>query len=500
MASVTRADGSHPFDIALSIEKDAAAHSTLLLRSFLRKFDGNLPREYVAYIEIGGKEPDWSALYPEQWRQACAEALRLTLGEPEDDMFVSERISDICKRTSDSIVIGGPPCQAYSLVGRSRNAGIADYDPKQDPRHFLYKSYVDILRQVSPVAFVMENVKGMLSSAVDGAGIFDRVTRDLRSAAGDGSYVLAALSPESLLLNMEYPEPHDFIVRAEEYGIPQARHRVIVVGLRRDAFEESGRLLPALAPATFRPTVADALEGLAPLRSRVSRRGGDGREWQDAMIEALHRVRAAASFVPPGIRSGFVEALQRLDPQCELPTSSRDLLASQIPSRELRTWIRRAGLKAVTGHETRAHMESDLVRYLFASAWTKASGRSPKAAEFPETLAPAHRNWTSGKFEDRFRVQRANAPSTTVTSHISKDGHYFIHPDPAQCRSLTVREAARLQTFPDDYHFKGNRTEQYVQVGNAVPPLLAARIGAALAGWLDARFERKEPATRVGRP
>ena len=142
-------------------------------------------------------------------------------------------------------------------------------------------------------------------------------------------------------------------------------------------------------------------------------------------------------------------------------------------------------------------MASDLARYLFAATFAHSQGYSPRLDVFPPKLLPDHLNvqfWSEAEaipFKDRFRVQCRNEPATTVVAHIAKDGHYYIHYDPSQCRSLTVREAARLQTFPDNYFFAGNRTEQYTQVGNAVPPLLAYKLAGIVRSLLNEMNRKK---------
>ncbi len=140
-------------------------------------------------------------------------------------------------------------------------------------------------------------------------------------------------------------------------------------------------------------------------------------------------------------------------------------------------------------------MRSDLHRYMFAACFLESFGCVPKIGQFPAKLLPDHRNVDLEEipFKDRFRVQPWDCPSTTIVSHIAKDGHYYIHPDPAQCRSLTVREAARLQTFPDNYFFEGNRTDQYTQAGNAVPPYLALQLGHVVAELLRKARETSKP-------
>ena len=152
-------------------------------------------------------------------------------------------------------------------------------------------------------------------------------------------------------------------------------------------------------------------------------------------------------------------------------------------------WYLDSRLQGTLNHEARTHRKDDLWRYLFAACFRQTSDKPFRINDFPRGLKPNHENVKeesdSYKFADRFSVQTKDAPSRTVVSHIRKDGHYYIHYDPVQCRSLTVREAARLQTFPDNYLFEGSKTDQYEQVGNAVPPLLSYQIAQQVSELLN---------------
>lgn len=491
-SSLRNKDGSRPFRIALSVEKEDSAFETLRLRSFFRQFDDGAPPEYYRFINGEISEPDWKKSFPAEWKRACDEALKLELGSLQSISEINARLAQIKKSYGDeTILIGGPPCQAYSLVGRARNKGTEGYEPSKDHRHFLYKEYIRILEKLMPVAFVMENVKGLLSSSVDGQRIFDQVLDDLCEVGG-GRYKLVPLTPRSspsLLAKLMHPLAIDFVVRAEDHGIPQARHRVIVLGIRADIVsrlenEPVGVALLPKSRASVR--VRDVLKSMPKLRSGLSGRDDNESVWRSEVARLMRDIAKTPNELSREERKAFREIGERIaldvagaarayrrngGSYSELPHSCPD---------DLRQWLYDPHLTSFPNNETRGHMLADLGRYFYAALYGSLMGTSPKADDFPESLAPDHRNWTTGKFADRFRVQLWECPATTVTSHISKDGHYFIHPDPAQCRSLTVREAARLQTFPDNYFFKGNRTQQFVQVGNAVPPFLAHKIAAAL--------------------
>lgn len=507
VSSFSDNQGHNPFDVVVSVEKEKSAHRTLRLRAFLRQFDGEFPHEYYEHLNSGTPMPDWEMLYPGEWAKAVDEALQLELGTEDGNKMVHDRVRRLAASSQPTVVIGGPPCQAYSLAGRSRNAGKANYVPEDDARHFLYQEYIDILDLLKPAAFVMENVKGMLSSSVDGGRIFDRVLNDLRSLGGaKQTYDLFAVGRSSggRMTLQRADTQSDYIVRSERFGVPQARHRVIVIGVRTDLAKGGIEHKEGSGAAPVSATVRHVIGGMAPLRSGLTR-DDSHKAWLRAVEHQMERVRVAVAAMTPTpttasllariveLQSDFLAAGALLRQDAAPPQPVVD-----CPS-DLADFLSDPRLHATQNHSSRGHMEDDLGRYFFAAVFGEVMNRTPKSSEFPPQLAPAHVNWNTGKFADRFRVQRWDAPATTVTSHIAKDGHYFIHPDPIQCRALTVREAARLQTFPDNYSFLGNRTEQYVQVGNAVPPYLARQIASALWTALSPSGGAEPPRLRTPR-
>lgn len=520
--SIRDASGRRVFKTLVSVEKEASAHKTLMLRAFYRLLqDSPLGMEpYFDYLR-GGTHPSQVEDLAPLWQEAEREALQLELGGKEGHQTLDERLAKGLDTDRDWVLIGGPPCQAYSVVGRVRNRGNKNYRPEDDKRHFLYREYLDVIAQYRPAVFIMENVRGILTSKIGKKRIFSQILEDLCDPATatdpaatkgavlrEDGYTIFSLVDEHVYyprFNPLFPdiieplgegEYNAFVIKAEEHGIPQARHRVILVGVRNDLVTRAGA--PDLARQLKMPKAEKGdmvparkvLAGLPPLRSGLSR--DDSEEgWYSAISKVANRVadeliKHQSEDVPQEIAYMIAAELRAI---AECPRLGLVRLHSPAtepraiaPTSKLERWYHgaynRRDRALWLNHDARSHMEKDLARYLYCATFAKVVGRSPIGTKeiYLDYLAPMHVNWKTGKFADRFKVVLENQPSKTITSHISKDGHYYIHYDPYQCRSLTVREAARLQTFPDDYYFEGNRTEQYVQVGNAVPPLLAAKI------------------------
>jgi len=491
-ASLGRPERRPTFKIRLSIEKDATAHQTLELRAFFRQFDhGAAPEEYYQHLRGQLSRDELFKACPAAANAAKEEAWQAELGKI-DVTEVSKRIRKVLGTKTDWVLIGGPPCQAYSNMGRSRNKGKTDYVPEKDPRQRLYVEYLQILADHRPAVFVMENVKGLLSATLDNHRVFqciledlqhpvDAIRREKRSCVSqdDLGYRIYSLEQKGIFEECELP---DFVVHAELHGIPQARHRIILLGVREDITAATPGSLAAKETIPARAV----LDGLPRLRSGLSGVPDSPKAWKEFIRGAINAPWLNELLLNGcgDIYRGISGALSNL----QLPREDRgaEFIQCKTSIGFAAQWFLDQRIGGVCNHSARGHMPSDLHRYLFASCFARVRRRSPNLRDFPPSLLPDHLSVAAalqgGHFGDRFRVQISGRPSTTVTCHISKDGHYYIHYDPAQCRSLTVREAARLQTFPDNYFFCGGRTAQYAQVGNAVPPLMAAEIAGIVAG------------------
>jgi len=480
-------DGHHPFNILLSAEADSNAHATLRLRAYHRKLlrSGGDATELMQYC-LGERENPYTQKTKPIWDEANHEALCIELGTQDGDSHLYRKLKKQLTGEDNWVLIGGPPCQAYSVAGRVRNKGNDKYDPLNDNRHFLYREYLRVINEYRPAVFVMENVRGMLSCRIDGKLIAHQIFEDL-ACAGDtdkcsdnlGYKIYSLVEPVYFEQGTDVTSINtgNYVVKTEEHGVPQARHRVILLGVRNDI-----KSRPSLLPKTQGPNVEDLIMDMPRLRSGFSRGGDSPERWHDHVAGELWDL---AKYARENGQNDLADDMEGHGHLVRNEVLHRHATANTIATirdnqapPELKQWIAGTWPGLYFNHETRGHMASDLRRYAFAATFAKTYGKCPKGAEdfaLPG-LAPAHVNWNSGAFADRFRVQQAKRPATTITSHISKDGHYYIHPDPTQCRSFTVREAARIQTFPDDYFFCGPRTSQYTQVGNAVPPYLANQI------------------------
>jgi len=412
------------FDIIAQVEKDKWACETLKTR-FLYYILKEIGKGYLynRFLREKISREDILIKYPEIKQLIDYTVIQAEFGNDRFDEIIEqiENARGVYDASRIHVVIGGPPCQPYSVVGRARDPNRMELDS----RHFLYEYYLRILQYFQPDFFVFENVPGLITARVKGEKIFLKIQDDLRNIFP--SYEIAPG------LDEYSKKPKEYLLDSTFYGIPQKRKRVIFIGYKRSLLSES-------------PSIKNVFRKI--LKQKVYNYGG-------------HTVEDAISDLP---------ALR--------PREGNDVWYGEYSDKALTPYqrIMRRNSPGVLNHRARMHMSSDLERYRFFIEH-HLNGNTATLIDLRKErpdLTPAHNHLDN--FLDRFKVQSWSQPSSTITAHICRDGHYYIHPDIDQCRSFTVREAARCQSFPDNFKFEGPRTEQYRQVGNAVPPGLARAI------------------------
>ncbi len=317
------------------------------------------------------------------------------------------------------IIIGGPPCQAYSSLGRAKD----DNAMQDDPRNYLFESYVKVLNHYMPKFFVFENVTGMLTAKIHGEHIVNKIVASL------GENYKVKFDPKMNVLN------------SANYGVPQIRKRVIIIGVRKDINIEPEEVYASIQKTHYDPEMTD--EERKGLKRYVTVR--------DA-IEEL-----------PALKPG--EGVSSIP----FTYSFKNEFLKKIGS---------DSLNCLMDHVARNHNDTDIERY---TTMAKEHWTFQEMLENREDL----RHEKARVFGNSYTVQWWDLPSKTIIAHLYKDGNQFIHPDYKQGRTFTVREAARIQSFPDDFVFEGSRTEQFKQIGNAVPPLFAEAIAKGMKKQLQ---------------
>lgn len=381
------------FEPVAHVEMNSDASNTLKTRLTFHHFqNSNNLSPYYKYLraEISRNQ---------LWDSIPQELLQSVINEEITDNTIEGIFLKIDRQLNSrkvDVIVGGPPCQAYSLVGRSR-------DPNRmhgDKRNFLFRYYAKFLVRYKPKYFVFENVLGLLS-------------------AGNAAYLNEILE---LFTEIGYSADMQ-VLNAEEYGVVQKRRRVIIIGRK--------------GKAKFQFPKLEKIDNSWQVKS-------------DLFFDL--------PFLKPGQEISVVKYTQRIN---------QYLTKSGI----------RNGLDYTTQHIARNHNDRDLEIYSLAiKKWINEKERL-RYNDIPKRLQ-THKNTEA--FLDRYKVVDPAGLSHTVVAHIAKDGHYYIYPDLKQVRSISVREAARIQSFPDDFFFEGGRSAAFKQIGNAVPPLMAEKIAASI--------------------
>ena len=324
-----------------------------------------------------------------------------------DKNIISIIESNIGKISDIDVIIGGPPCQSFSSHGKARDP----FSMKKDPRNYLYENYLNILNYFKPKFFVFENVSGILSTKIKGKSIIKDIFDGMKK-------------------NYNIIENKDMILlNAVDFGVPQDRKRIIIIGTRKDLSINPKSIYDELKNITKKlkkTTVRDAISDLPKLKPS----------------EGMQTVN-----FNPANKSSYLKL------------------------------IRQNNYNLLHGHIARNHNELDRKRYrlMAKNKWDLSDlyKNEPSLIHIKKRL-----------FNNSYCVQNYDAPSKTIIAHLYKDGNQFIHPDYTQERSITPREAARLQSFPDDFVFPCSITQQYKQIGNAVPPLMSKYIAMVLKKYL----------------
>lgn len=376
------------FNPIAHVELDKHACNTLETRLVYHKLSGEKKLGHY-YDYLNGKDSRENFINNFGEKFLSDSVLNIGIGG-KNNGYIFNKIDELAGSNEIDLIIGGPPCQAYSLVGRARDSE----GMKNDSRNYLYKEYAKYLKNYRPKAFVFENVIGLISAEKG------RYFKNMRSYFKRIGY------------NLDYTIQH-----SEDFGVLQKRRRVILIGWRKDidfSYPEFDKIKHG-----FR--VKDILVDLKKLK----------------------------------------------------PGEQKNITKYKLGTTEyLNQFELRNGVDFVSQHIARPHNNRDLEIYKIAIKKWENNERL-KYPDLPLELK-THKNEKS--FLDRYKVVDANGFSHTMVAHIAKDGHHYIYPDSTQVRSLSVREAARIQSFADDFYFEGGRSAAFRQIGNAVPPLMSMEI------------------------